>query len=44
MVPVITVIALLLYKKGKAISTTKVALGIIVTITILAVALLPILA
>ncbi|MEX2756313.1 MAG: hypothetical protein Q6365_013005, partial [Candidatus Sigynarchaeota archaeon] len=44
MVPVITLIALLLYKKGKAISTTKVALGVIATVALLSVILLPILA
>ncbi len=43
MVPVITLIALLLYKKGKAISTTKVAFGVIITVAILAGILIPIL-
>jgi hypothetical protein len=43
-VPAITIVALLLYKKGKAISTTKVALGVIVIVIVLAVALIPILA
>ncbi len=42
LVPSITAIVLLLAWKGKAISTTKVALGVIVTVAILALVLIPI--
>nr|MDO8109435.1 hypothetical protein [Candidatus Sigynarchaeota archaeon] len=43
LVPAITLIAWILYKKGKAISTTKVALGVIVIVLVLAVVLIPLL-
>ncbi len=42
-VPAITIMALVLYKQNKAISTTKVALGVIVIVAVLAVILLPLL-
>lgn len=41
LVPAITIVVLLLEWKGKAISTTKVALGVIITVVILAAVLIP---